>query len=71
MKLYLIPFLLYSSYCLNAQTDSNSGHVEHFIVGTAIGAGTSYFVYKKTNNKFKSWLWGTGAAIIDRTSPKN
>ncbi len=50
-------------YQIPAQTDSNKGHTEHFIVGMAIGAGTSYFVYRKTNNKFKSWIWGTGAGI--------
>ena len=59
----LIALFICSYQITSGQTDSNKGHTEHFIVGTVIGAGTSYFVYKKTNNNFKSWLWGTGAAI--------
>ncbi|MEL4454810.1 hypothetical protein [Lutimonas vermicola] len=30
----------------------------------AIGGVTSYFIYKKTNNKFKSWTIGTGVATV-------
>ena len=48
----------------SAQSDSSKGHTEHFVVGAAIGAGTSYFVYKKTDNKWKSWLIGTGTATL-------
>jgi len=38
---------------------SEKGYPEHFIAGTIIGGVTSYFVYKKTDNKFKAWVAGT------------
>ena len=60
----LIVLFICSYQSALGQTDSNKGHTEHFIVGTVIGAGTSYFVYKKTNNKWKSWLIGTGTATL-------
>ena len=52
--------VLQIEFC-NAQF-TDSGHAEHFVVGAIIGGTTSYLVYKKTNNKFKSWLIGSGAA---------
>ena len=59
----LIVLFICSYQSALGQTESNKGHTEHFIVGTVIGAGTSYFVFRKTNNKVKSWLWGAVAAI--------
>jgi len=41
---------------------SENGHPEHVIVGAIIGGGTSYLVYRKTNNKFKAWLIGAATA---------
>lgn len=41
---------------------SKNGYPEHFIAGTIIGGATSYFVYKKTDNKLKAWLIGTATA---------
>jgi len=41
---------------------SDKGHPEHFIVGAVVGGATSYFVYKKTNNKFKAWIIGAASA---------
>lgn len=59
--LLILIFLFYLQ--LNAQpTISDKGHPEHVIVGAIIGAGVSYFVYKKTDNKFKAWLIGTASA---------
>lgn len=41
---------------------SENGYPEHFIAGTIIGGVTSYYVFKKTDNKFKAWAFGTLAA---------
>jgi len=41
---------------------SDDGHPEHLIAGAIIGGTVSYFVYKKTKNKFKAWLIGTASA---------
>jgi len=41
---------------------SDNGHPEHLVVGAAIGAGVSYLVYKKTDNKLKAWLVGAASA---------
>ena len=41
---------------------SNDGHREHIIAGAVIGAGVSYLVYKKTDNKLKGWLIGSASA---------
>jgi len=62
----IILFILIVSFCfkLNAQTNSNEHHPEHFIAGFVFGAATSFFVFKKTNNKFKAWLIGTGTATV-------
>ncbi|MCB0459951.1 MAG: hypothetical protein KDC74_08055 [Flavobacteriaceae bacterium] len=54
--------------CVSVQTTkaqpifSENGYPEHFIAGTIIGGATSYFVYKKTDNKLKAWLIGTATA---------
>lgn len=64
MKFLIIFILLVSiSTKINSQIDSNKGHPEHFIAGFVIGGVTSYLVFKKTDNKFKAWLIGTGAAM--------
>ena len=53
---------------LEAQTTDNqtndNGNSKHFIAGIVIGGVTAYFVYKKSNNKVKSWAIGTGAAVL-------
>ena len=64
MKISLLILLFCISLALNAQEDSDKGHAEHFIAGTIIGGATSYFVFKKTDNKWKAWLIGTGAAVV-------
>ena len=61
-KLVLIILLILFSFNTNAQVISDNGHPEHFIAGLVIGAATSYFVFKKTDNKFVSWLVGVGTA---------
>ncbi len=42
---------------------SDDGHPEHLVVGAVIGAGVSYLVYKKTDNKLKAWLIGAASAV--------
>jgi len=59
----LAVFIFLCSNSTQAQ-DSNNGHTEHFITGLAIGGVTSYLVYRKTDDKLKSWLVGSGAAIL-------
>ncbi len=63
MKIFLVLFVLFFCVTTEAQI-SNRGHPEHFVGGMIIGGVTSYLVYKKTNNKFKSWAIGTGAAAV-------
>ena len=41
---------------------SDDGHLEHVVAGAIIGAGVSYLVYKKTDNKFKAWIIGVASA---------
>lgn len=63
MKKVLV-IILFSLY-LQANSQpiiSDDGHPEHVIVGAVIGGTVSYLVYKKTNNKFKSWLIGFATA---------
>lgn len=63
MKKILILVLLAFYLPVNGQPIiSDNGHPEHFIAGAVIGAGVSYLVYKKTDNKFKSWLIGAASA---------
>ncbi len=61
-KLVLIISLFLFSLDTDAQVVSDNGHPEHFIAGLVVGAATSYFVFKKTDNKFMSWLIGVGTA---------
>ena len=59
----LIVFVLFYSRHLDAQPIfSEKGYPEHFIAGAIIGGGVSYLVFKKTDNKFKAWAFGTIAA---------
>ena len=59
--LSLLIFVFYLQ--LDAQPIiSDDGHPEHIIAGTVIGAGVSYLVYKKTDNKLKAWLIGAASA---------
>ena len=61
---YFIPLLsIFFTISLEAQ-DTDKKHPEHFVGGMVIGGVTSYFVYKKSNNKLKSWGIGTGAAAL-------
>ena len=63
MRYIIILTVFFLSYQLDAQPIfSDNGHPEHVIVGTIIGGGTSYLVYRKTNNKFKAWLIGAATA---------
>lgn len=65
MKKLLVTLLLFLCVQINAQPIfSDNGYPEHFIAGTIIGGATSYFVYKKTNNKFKAWLVGAATASV-------
>ena len=57
----LVLVTLCSSMKTKAQV-SETGHPEHFIYGTVISGITSYLVFKKTDNKVKSWFIGFGAA---------
>ena len=43
---------------------SDNGHPEHIIAGAVIGAGVSYLVFKKTDNKLKAFLIGTASATV-------
>ncbi len=62
MRYFLILFFLMFNE-INAQSVvSDNGHPEHVIVGAIIGGGTSYLVYRKTNNKFTAWLIGVTTA---------
>ena len=63
MKKIAIILFLCAYFQLEAQPIfSEKGYPEHFIVGTLVGGVTSYFVFKKTDNKFKSWIIGTATA---------
>ena len=63
MKYVIIILWLFFGVSLEAQ-NTDKKHPEHFIGGIVIGGVTSYFVYKKTNNKVKSWAIGTGASVL-------
>ena len=60
-----IAIIIFFAVCFQLEAQpifSNNGHPEHVIVGALIGGVTSYFVYKKTDNKLKAWLIGFGTA---------
>ena len=60
-----IAIIIFFAMCFQLEAQpifSEKGHPEHVIAGTLIGGVTSYFVYKKTNNKLKAWLIGFGTA---------
>jgi len=64
MRKILVLLLLFA-FCLSINSQpiiSEKGHPEHIIAGAVIGGTVSYFVYKKTNNKFKAWLIGAATA---------
>ncbi|PIE49200.1 MAG: hypothetical protein CSA39_03865 [Flavobacteriales bacterium] len=62
-KAFVILFLL--SAQINAQPlFSDKGHPEHFIAGTVISGVTSYYIFKKTDNKWKAWFIGAGTAGV-------
>ena len=46
-----------------AQIISDTGYPEHFAVGTIVGGATAYITYKKTDNKFMAWVYGSIASI--------
>lgn len=37
---------------------------KHFAAGMVVGGLTSFFIYKKSNNKLKSWAIGVGASVV-------
>ena len=52
-------------FCISLEAqNTDEKHPEHFIGGMVVGGITSYFVYKKSNNKLKSWAIGTGASVL-------
>ena len=55
----VVLFLSYFQQIKAQPIFSEKGYPEHFIAGTLIGGVTSYFVYKKTDNKLKAWVAGT------------
>lgn len=62
-KIFVLVFLTcfyFQSY--SQPVISNDGHPEHIVVGALVGGGVSYLVYRKTGNKFKSWLIGAATA---------
>ena len=60
---YAVILIFFTFFQVNAQPIiSDNGHPEHVIVGAIIGGGTSYLVYRKTNNKLKAWLIGAATA---------
>ena len=61
----IFPLLIIFFFCLNINAQpivSDDGHPEHIVAGAVIGAGVSYLVYKKTDNKLKAWLIGAASA---------
>lgn len=78
MKYFTLLIYLFFGLSLQAQSTDNK-HPEHFIGGVLIGGFTSYFTYKKIDNKVKSWAIGTGAAtavgilkeVVDSASGKD
>ena len=69
-KKITLPILTILSICLLSFTTGKSqsiteyGYPEHFIAGALFGGATSYFVYQKTNNKWKAWAIGLGASVL-------
>ncbi len=62
-KILGISLLFILSFHCNAQPIvSDDGHPEHIVAGAIVGGGVSYLVYRKTGNKFKSWLIGAATA---------
>lgn len=76
MRYYLLVLFFLTVSTINGQSiNSDNGYPEHLIVGTIIGGGTSYLVYRKTNNKLTAWLVGTATAVTlgylkERVDPK-
>lgn len=61
-NILLVLTLAFYSHIEAQPIISDDGHPEHIIAGTVIGAGVSYLVYKKTDNKLKAWLIGAATA---------
>ena len=60
-----IAIIIFFAMCFQLEAQpifSEKGHPDHVIAGALIGGVTSYFVYKKTDNKLKAWLIGFGTA---------
>lgn len=53
---------------LEAQTtegqSNDYSNPKHFVAGMVVGGVTSFFTYKKLNNKLKSWAIGIGASAL-------
>ena len=56
MKFFLSVLMVCFCFNLNAQGDPGKGHPQHFVAGFVIAGATSFLVYKKTDNKLKSWF---------------
>ncbi len=61
-NMLVILLLTYISQVGAQAIISDDGHPEHIVAGAVIGAGVSYLVYKKTDNKLKAWLIGAASA---------
>lgn len=61
-KIFVLLLLSFYLQVNSQPIVSEKGHPEHLIAGAVIGGTVSYFVYKKTNNKFKAWLIGAATA---------
>jgi len=61
-KILIILLFAYVSNLSAQPIISDKGHPEHIVAGAVIGAGVSYLVYKKTDNKLKAWLIGAASA---------
>lgn len=59
---YLMLVLFLMCFMVSQAQFTDDGHPEHVVGGMVIGGVTSYLVFRKTDNKVKSWLIGTGAA---------
>ena len=65
MKKNLVLIILLSLFSINIKAQefiSDNGHPEHFVAGILISATTSYFIFKKTDNKLLASLVGIATA---------
>jgi hypothetical protein len=53
-----ITIMLLIPFHLTAQIISDRGHPEHFLGGVLVGGITTHLVWKKTEARWKSWVYG-------------